>query len=53
MVFSSISECAVVLVGPVRVGNLWEQGVPATGPNSATGCELSLDLHSPIRDMGQ
>lgn len=53
MVFSDISGCSVDLVGPVRAGGFWEEGVQASGLNSAMAVSFPLGLHKPIHEMGQ
>lgn len=53
MVFSGISGCVVGLVGPVREGGFWENGVGTSGLNSATAVSFPLGLHKPIHEMGQ
>lgn len=53
MVFSDILGCSVDLVGPVRAGGFWEEGVPASGLNSAMAVSFPLGLHKPIHEMGQ
>lgn len=53
IVFSDISRCAVDPVGPVRAGGFWEEGVRASGLNSAMAVSFPLGLHKPIHEMGQ